>query len=350
MKSFENQLITHQPITHNILQLLGKIRECKGKQDLYKKQSPQILKNLIEVATIQSTESSNRIEGITTPHKRLVELVKDKTSPDNRSEEEIMGYRSVLQLIHQNHQHIHFIPNVIQQFHGELYKFTSARAGKWKSTDNTIEEFSETGESIVRFQPVAAYQTPQAMEKLHTEFEKIQEMGTVDPLLLIATYILDFLCIHPFIDGNGRMARLLTLYLLYDFGYEVGRYISLEKIIEDTKESYYDSLQKSSQNWHEGKHSLQPWWEYFLGTLRHAYRLFEKRVGLIAETKGSKTALVLDTLEQFRGDFSIQELQELCPTVGIDLIRRILREQRQAGHLECLGRGPFAKWKRIIDL
>jgi len=350
MKSFENQLITRQPITHNILQLLGEIRECKGKQALYKKQSPQILKNLIEVATIQSTESSNRIEGITAPHKRLVELVKEKTSPSNRSEEEIMGYRSVLQLIHQNHQHIHFTPNVIQQFHGELYKFTSVRAGKWKSTDNTIEEVSKTGESIIRFQPVPAYLTSQAMEKLHTEFETIQEMGTVDPLLLIATYILDFLCIHPFIDGNGRMARLITLYLLYDFGYEVGRYISLEKIIEDTKESYYDSLRKSSQDWHEGNHSLQPWWEYFLGTLRHAYRLFEKRAGLIAETKGSKTALVLDTLEQFRGEFSIQELQELCPTVGIDLIRRILREQKQAGHLKCLGRGPFAKWKRIEGL
>lgn len=346
MKSFENQVILNQEITHNILQLLGEIRELKGRQDLFKKQSPQTLKNLIEIATIQSIESSNRIEGIVAPHERIVELVQEKTSPKDRSEEEIMGYRSVLQMIHQNHHHIPFTPNVIQQFHEEMYKFTTVKAGKWKTTDNTIEEVSKNGERIIRFVPVAAYLTHQAMENLHREFKEAVERGSVDPLLLTATYILDFLCIHPFIDGNGRMARLLTLYLLYDFGYEVGRYISLEKIIEENKESYYESLLKSSKGWHEGKHTLQPWWEYFLGTLRHAYRLFEKRVGLIAETKGSKTALVLDVLEHFQGEFSIQELQELCPTVGIDLIRRILREERKAGHLECLGRGPFAKWKR----
>ena len=183
------------------------------------------------------------------------------------------------------------------------------------------------------------------MDSLHQEFRQAAERGMVDPLLLIAIYIFDFLCIHPFIDGNGRMFRLLTLYLLYDFGYEVGRYISLEKVIEENKKSYYDSLQKSSKNWHEGKHTLQPWWEYFLGVLRYAYRLFEKGVGLIAETRGSKMALILDVLSHFQGEFSIQELQELCPTV-IDLIRRILREEKNAGHLECLGRGPFAKWKR----
>jgi Fic family protein len=346
MKSFENQLIVNQSITHNVLQLLGEIREFKGKQELFKKQSPQILKNLIEVATIQSTESSNRIEGIVAPHERILELVKEKILPSNRSEEEIMGYRSLLHMIHQNHRHIRFTPNVIQQLHGEMYKFTSVKAGKWKSIDNTIEEVSKNGDRVIRFQPVPAYLTSQAMEKLHKEFELIRETGEIDPLLLIATYILDFLCIHPFTDGNGRMARLLTLYLLYDFDYEVGRYISLEKIIEESKESYYESLLKSSQNWYEGKHTLQPWWEYFLGVLLQAYRLFEKRAGLIAETKGSKTALVLSVLQQFQGEFSIQELQELCPTVGIDLIRRILREERQANHLECLGRGPFAKWKQ----
>jgi len=347
MKSFEKKVIVNQPITHNILHLLGEIREFKGKQDLYKKQSPQSLKNLIEIATIQSTESSNRIEGIVAPHQRIIELVQEKTSPRSRSEEEIMGYRSILQLMHQNHRHIPFTPNVIQQLHGEMYQFTSLKSGKWKSTDNTIEEVSEAGKRIVRFQPIPAYLTSQAMETLHDEFVQLREKGSVEPLLLVATYIIDFLCIHPFSDGNGRMARLLTLYLLYSFGYEVGRYISLEKIIEENKESYYESLQKSSKGWHEGKHSLQPWWEYFLGTLLRAYRLFEKRVGLITEKKGSKTALVLDTLEQFRGEFSIQELQELCPTVGIDLIRRLLRKERNAGHLECLGKGPFAKWKRM---
>jgi len=347
MKSFENEFVTRQPITHNVLQLLGGIREFKGKQDLFKRQSPQVLKNLIEIATIQSIESSNRIEGVTAPHERILKLAQEKTIPTNRSEEEIMGYRYVLQLIHQNHQHIPFTPNVIQQLHGEMYKFTSVKAGKWKTNNNTIEEVTENGERIIRFQPVPAYLTSKAMETLHFEFERIKEQGTVDPLLLIASYILDFLCIHPFADGNGRMARLLSLYLLYEFKYEVGRYISLEKIIEESKESYYESLQKSSQNWHEGKHTLQPWWEYFLATLRHAYSQFEKRAGLIAEIKGSKTALILDTLEHFRGEFSIQELQEQCPTVGIDLIRRILKEEKNAGRLKCLGRGPFAKWKKL---
>jgi len=170
--------------------------------------------------------------------------------------------------------------------------------------------------------------------------------GDFEPLLLIATYVLDFLCIHPFLDGNGRMARLLTLLLLYKAGYEVGRYISLEKMVEETKESYYDTLLQSSQGWHRGRHSVLPWWEYFLGVmLLGAYREFEGRVGLVTSRRGSKTKLALDTIRRFTGDFTVRDVQERCPNIGVDLLRRILREERNAGRVKCLGRGPTAKWR-----
>ena len=185
------------------------------------------------------------------------------------------------------------------------------------------------------------------MAQLHEQFNRLWESGEIERLLLIPTYILDFLCIHPFLDGNGRMARLITLLLLYKAGYEVGRFISLERIVERTKESYYDTLYQSSQGWHEGQHDLLPWWEYFLGVMvLSAYREFEKRVGFVTSTKGSKTAIVLDVINNLPRDFSIRELQERCPTVGIDLIRRILRREREAGHLTCIGRGADARWHK----
>lgn len=178
-------------------------------------------------------------------------------------------------------------------------------------------------------------------------FNRLWQSEEIEPLLLIPTYVLDFLCIHPFSDGNGRMARLLTLLLLYKADYEVGRFISLERIVERTKESYYDTLHQSSQSWHQGQHSLLPWWEYFLGVVvLSAYRDFEQRVGLVTSVKGAKTAMVLDAINNIVGDFSIKDLQEQCPSVGIDLIRRILRQERNAGQIECLGRGPDARWRK----
>jgi hypothetical protein len=185
------------------------------------------------------------------------------------------------------------------------------------------------------------------MEKLHTRFNALWRAEEVEKLVLIPAYVLDFLCIHPFLDGNGRMARLLSLLLLYQAGFDVGRYISLEKIVEQSKESYYDSLYQSSQDWHEGKHTLLPWTEYFLGVLVAAYREFEQRVGLLTTARGAKTEMVLAAIQAMHGEFSVKDLQDRCPHVGIDLIRRILREQRQAKALECLGRGPEARWCNI---
>jgi Fic family protein len=347
MKSFENKFIEQQYPTHNLLKIISSIKEYKGKQDLYKNQSPQILNNLKDVATIQSTESSNRIEGIVAPHKRIVELVREKTIPKSRPEEEIYGYTHALGVIHQNHKQIQFSENLVLQIHQEIYRYTPKRAGSWKNTDNLIEEEHEDGSRSIRFRPLSAFLTPDAMSQLHQEFNARWEANEVEQLLLIATYVFDFLCIHPFSDGNGRLSRLISLLLLYKGGYEVGRYISLEKIIEDSKDRYYECLKISSVNWLEGKHNIIPWWEYFCFTLLVAYRQFEDRFGIIESSKGVKTISILSCIKQFHGEFSIQEIQESCPTVGIDLIRKILRHEREERRLECLGRGPRAKWKKL---
>ena len=348
MKSFESKFIERQQPTHHLLKIISSLKEYKGKQDLYKHQSPQILNNLKEVASIQSIESSNRIEGIIAPHKRIVELVQEKTTPKSRSEEEIFGYKHALGLIHQNHKQIPFSENIILQLHQEIYRYTSKKAGNWKTTDNLIEQEHTDGSKSIRFKPLAAFLTLDAMGQLHKEFNERWEGQEIEQLLLIATYIFDFLCIHPFSDGNGRLSRLISLLLLYRGGYEVGRYISIEKIIEDTKDGYYEALQHSSLNWHEGKHSLIAWWEYFCFTLLEAYKQFEHRLGVIESSKGVKSAAVLSCIQQFYGEFSIQEIQESCPTVGIDMIRKILRHEREEKRLECLGRGPLAKWKRLF--
>ncbi len=347
MKSFEPGFIEYQQITQNLLRTIRLIGEYKGKQELFKEQSPQVLDTLRQAAIIQSTESSNRIEGITAPLERIKEIVAEKITPRDRSEQEIAGYRDVLTTIHTSYDYIPFTPGVVLQLHRDLYRFAVVEGGRWKSVDNEISETHPDGKKIVRFKPVPAYITATAMESLHERFNTLWQSDEIEPLLLIPSYVLDFLCIHPFTDGNGRMARLLTLLLLYKAGYEVGRFISLERIVERTKESYYDTLYQSSQNWHLGEHSLLPWWEYFLGVIvLSAYREFEHRVGLVTSTKGAKTAMVLDAINNMPFDFSIKDLQAQCPIVGIDLIRRILRQERTEGRLECLGRGPDARWQK----
>ncbi len=347
MKSFEANFIEHQPITQKLLQTVRLLGEYKGKEELFKQQIPQALETLRQAAIIQSTESSNRIEGVTAPLERIQALVAKKTQPRNRSEQEITGYRDVLTTIHASHQHIPVKSGTVLQLHRDLYRYAGESGGRWKATDNEITEVRADGTKLTRFRPVSAFATPGAMEDLHTGFSELWQSGAVEKLLLIPAYVLDFLCIHPFLDGNGRMARLLTLLLLYQAGFEVGRYISLEMIVEQSKESYYDALHQSSQGWHEGKHELLPWTEYFLGTLLAAYRDFEQRVGLLTTAHGAKTEMVLNAIQTMQGEFSVKTLRERCPHVGVDLIRRILREERQAERLECLGRGPEARWRRI---
>jgi Fic family protein len=352
MKSFEKNLILKQPIEQSLLQTIRMLGEYRGKEALYREQSPQVLDTLTQSAIIQSAESSNRIEGVVAENQaRLKALLIKKAKPKNRPEQEIAGYRDVLKTIHASYDQIPFTPNIVLQFHRDLFKFTTAGGGKWKSTDNDIIETSPEGKSTVRFKPVPAWQTKEYMKTLHDSFNETVSSNKIEPLLAIPAYVLDFLCVHPFLDGNGRMARLLTLLLLYQSGYAVGRFISLERIVEENKEGYYDALYQSSQGWHEGRHSLLPWWNYFLGVmLLAAYREFEERVGLVQTARGAKGALVLSALKQMPPRFTISQLMEKCPTVGIDYIRKVLRSQRDAGKLKTTGRGPDAAWLKVENV
>jgi Fic family protein len=347
MKSFEPGFIEKQPISQNLLRTIRLIGEGKGKQELFKKQAPQVLETLQKVSIIQSTESSNRIEGIEAPLSRIRQLIDQKTTPQNRSEQEIAGYRDVLNTIHSNWEGMAFTIGLVRQLHRDLYRFLPSEGGKWKMADNTIEETRPDGTKVVRFRPVPAFQTPDAMRDLHDRFKPLWELGEIEPLLLISAYVLDFLCIHPFTDGNGRMARLLTLLLLYKTGFEVGRYISLEMIVEETRESYYDALAKSSRKWHQGKHSLVPWSEYLLGVVvLGAYREFENRAGMITTARGAKRQMVFDTVGRLPLRFQYSDVERSCPSVSRPTINRALAELRDQGKIRCIKSGRDATWEK----
>jgi len=347
MKSFEKKYLETFSIPHRLITIIRQIGEYKGKQDLYKKQAPEMLENLRHVAIIQSTESSNRLEGITADINRIKELVEEKTKPANRSEAEIAGYRDVLKTIHSNYEHVPFSKSVVLQFHRDLMKYAGKEGGRWKSAPNEITEILPDGTKRIRFVPVAPHLTPEYMQTLHERYKSLSQEGDIDPLILIALYVLDFLCIHPFLDGNGRMARLITVLLLYYYGYEVSRYISLERVIEQTKESYYETLHKSSQGWHKVRHNALPWIEYFLSTILAAYKEFESRFTRVSSGRGSKTDIVLNAIDSFIGDFSISDLERTCPDVSIDMLRHVLKKLKKEGQVASLGQGRFARWRKI---
>lgn len=347
MISFENNRLNNLSLPMNIVRMLTTINEYKGKQDLYKKQSPQILNTLKDVAVIQSAESSNRIEGIYTSNKRLREIMDNKIEPRDRSESEIAGYRDVLNTVHSAFDAIPIRASILLQLHRDLYKFSSAKGGTYKNTDNVIEEILPDGSKFIRFKPVDAFNTPSYMERLCDEYRKEIDKGEVEPLVLIADFILDFLCIHPFNDGNGRMSRILTLLLLYQNGFEVGRFISLEKIIEDSKETYYESLNKASMLWHDGQNNLNIWLEYFLGIIIRAYKELEERVGCVESTKGSKSERIEIAIEKKLGYFTKSEIRTICPDVGDSTINRIFEKMKNEGKIESVGKGRNTKWKKI---
>lgn len=341
----------HQPATLlmpvRLLQTFRTLGEYKGKEHLYQEQSPQTLSRLREVAIIQSTESSNRIEGITAPHARIEQLLKEKTSPKSRSEQEIVAYRNVLDSIHTNNPYIPISVNTLLQFHRDLYQFQPGYGGRWKVSDNAIEEARPDGTKFIRWNPTPAHLTDIAIQDLHRDYLRLREDAKIDPLILIASYILDFLCIHPFNDGNGRMARLMTLLLLYKEGYDVGKYISLEQIIERTKDSYYDTLYRSSQGWHEAEHDLMPWMEYFVGVvLLSAYQDFESRVGIVTRSRGSKTEAVLTSIALLQTRFKISDLQRSCPGVSLPTIRLTLDRLRKDKSIRCIKSGKDAVWEK----
>lgn len=346
MNSFGQTYLDKLVVPQRIITMIRKLGEHKGKQELYKKQAPEMLENLRQVALIQSTESSNRIEGIVADAKRLRAIVEEKAKPANRSESEIAGYRDVLNTIHQSHEHIPFTERIVLQLHRDLMKYAGVHGGVWKATQNEITETLPGGKTRIRFIPVAPHLTEEAMRTLHGRYADVGRAGELDPLLLIPFYVLDFLCIHPFLDGNGRMARLLSLLLLYHHGYEVGRYVSLERIIEQTKQSYYDTLYQSSQGWHEGKHDVLPWTEYFLSTVLAAYGEFEGRFGKVSKGRGSKTDMIRNAVNGFIADFTITEVERACPKVSRDMIRHVLGQLREDGLIMPVGKGRGAKWRK----
>ena len=346
MKSLDRGFLEQQAIPiemGGMIQILG---EFKGRQDLFRHQAPQMLESLRQAAIIESTESSNRIEGVTVEPERFKELMHHPTNPKDRSEAEVLGYRNVLSQIHTTPQNFEISEETILLFHREIYAQTDVSAGLWKRRDNTIEERLPDGQWVTCFIPVGANETPFYMKELSVRFNRLWDERKVSPLLLIPAFILDFLCIHPFTDGNGRVSRLLTVLLLHQCEFEVGRYISLERIIEQSKETYYEALQMSSTGWHQGQHRLKAWWEYFLGTLIKAYREFEERVGTITKARGAKTTLIEQTIERLPSTFSISELEQACLSVSRDMIRMVLNRLREEGRLICKGTGRKALWEK----
>lgn len=347
MSSFAPGFLNGLLLSPALVQTIRQIGENKGRQDLFRIQAPEKLENLRQVALIQSVESSNRIEGVTAPPDRIAALIREKVTPQNRSEAEIAGYRDVLGTIHASASDVPFSERVVLQFHRDLMKYGTVPGGVWKPVQNEIEEVRADGTRFVRFRPTEPHLTPDAMQELHQAFRQNLKEGRHEPLILVALYVLDFLCIHPFTDGNGRMARLLSVLALYHQGYEIGRYISLERVIEQTKESYYDTLYRASQGWHEDRHDPMPWVDYWLGTILAAYREFESRIGQLSTGHGSKTAIVVTAIERMLGSFSISELEAACPSVSRDWIKAVLEQLKREGRLKVSGRGRGARWSKL---
>lgn len=346
MRSFEHDYLLEQPISQNLLMTVRTIGEHRGRQSLYQEQAPEVLETLKRVAMVQSVESSNRIEGITVAAERLEAIVVKKTTPKGRSEQEVAGYRDVLADIHAKANRMELSPELILRFHRQMYAHTPERGGQWKEKDNAILEVRPNGRQVVRFRPVSALVTPEFIKKLCSFYQRAMDERQAEPLLIIASFIFDFECIHPFMDGNGRIGRLLTLLLLYQAGYEVGRYISLERLIEESKETYYEVLLKSSHGWHEAKHDLRPWWNYFLGTIIAAYREFEDHVRTITTARGAKREMVRQAVERLPHEFTAKELRRACPGVSPDTVRVVLRELQKEKLLICTGHGPGALWRK----
>lgn len=340
MNSFKNENIK---LPLGSVWLMNSVAEYKGKQELYAKQSPQVLKTLLETALIESAESSNRIEGVTVDKARLKPLIIGHSKPRDRSEEEVAGYRKALDLIHTKHKSLRVTPETIQELH-RLCRSESWDAGKWKEKDNDIIRKHPDGRVEVIFKPVSAAKTPEMMKQLCLSYEHSVSQLKYPDLYAVACLVLDFLSVHPFRDGNGRVGRLLTLLALYQHGYMVCKYISLERVIEQSKETYYETLNKSSQKWHEAKHDCLPWFNYFLGTVLAAYKEFEERAEQIKPARGAKTQMITQAIEKQVGEFTLSDIEKACPSTSRDMIKIVFRELQKNKKIKCLGKGKAAKW------
>ena len=348
MRNYDLQNKWQKLLTPDIVALLTQIHEFKGEQNLFIEAHSDTLTQLVEIAKIQSTEASNKIEGIYTSDERLKKIVLDKTTPRTRNEQEIAGYRDVLATIHESYEYIPLRPSMILQLHRDLYKFSGMSiGGSYKNADNVIAETDAQGNRFIRFQPVSAWETAEAMEMACQAYDQAVQSGA-NPLLIIPMFILDFLCIHPFNDGNGRMARLLTLLLLYRSGYIVGKYISLEKVIEQSKETYYETLQQSSFGWHENENDYAPFVRYLLGTIVAAYRDFSERVQFLTTRGLSKPDRIRELIKTTLGKITKTEIMEKCPDISQATVQRTLIELQKRGEILKLSGGRYTAyiWNR----
>lgn len=345
MRNYDYKKLIGNSLTPEIVEMLTRIHEYKGEQNLYLDGKADTLNALLEIAKIQSAEASNKIEGIYTSEERLKQIVLDKTIPKTRSEEEIAGYRDVLKTIHENYQYLPLKPSFILQLHRDLYKYSGqGHGGKYKTNDNIITQENENGEKFIRFVPVEAWETPTAIEGICSAYNQAVEIDGVDALLAIPATILDFLSVHPFNDGNGRLSRLLTLLLLYRAGYHVGKYISIEKQIEKTKESYYDALHASSVKWHEETNDYKPFIRYMLGVILAAYREFNERVNIWSKKPLAKTERVAEIIKNTLGTITKKQIVEQCPDIAEITVQRTLAELVEKGDVIKIGGGRYTKY------
>ncbi len=326
--------------------LLGECMEARGRQNLWLRRKPEVLEVLREQAVIQSAESSNRIEGVTVAPDRLRPIVLGAARPRDRSEEELAGYRQALRWVFSRKRPVTVAPQVVLHLHATAQGGASGDAGSWKSRDNEIIELLPNGERRIRFQATPAKETPKAVQLLCDNYHELCGEESIPPLLLVATFVFDFLCIHPFRDGNGRVSRLLTTLLLEQQGFAVSRYVSLERLVEESREDYYAVLHRCSKGWHEGANETVPWWNYFLTVLKRAYRELETNVEAVS-ARVAKGDLVRQAVAGRVGPFSLSELRATLPAVSVQLVKRVLGEMKKAGAVRLVGRGRGAHWEVV---
>ncbi len=326
---------------------LGDIDRAQGAEMAYRGEHPEALRGLTESARIQSVESSNAIENVTAPPARVRQLVAEKTRPVNREEQEISGYRAVLDTIDANAAHIPFTPSVVEQLHRDMYQFTNTPAGRWKTVENAIQEVNADGTRTVRFQTLPAAATPAAMTELHERFGAARDAAVHHPLLLIGCYVFDFLAVHPFRDGNGRMSRLLTQLLLLQAGYEVGRFVSLERLVDESRETYYEALRDAGEGWHTGEHDVIPWLRYMLGILTAAHGELEREVASAGGRGAKREAIHRFISESPSDEFTVADVRRAVPTASGSYISKTLARLREQHTIEPLGSGRGARWRRL---